>query len=95
MITRKPVGLVVQEREGRFGVEGTNTTFELPDFAQFGDIEGGRDGDADDEIVFEFYPTGACSGGSVTIQFDTPAGYQRFVLVFDPLIGRVRIESNS
>lgn len=93
--TRKPVGMVVWEREGRFGVEGSESTFDLPDFAEFGDIEGGRDGEEDDEIVFEFYPTGASSGGSVTIEFDTAGGRQTFVMVFDPLIGRVRIEDNS
>ncbi len=93
--TRRPVGLVISERDGRFGVEGAASSFALPDFAEFGDIKGGRDGDGDDQIVFEFYPTGASSGGSVTIRFDTASGSQQFVLVFDPLIGRVRIEGNS
>jgi len=93
--TRRPVGLVVRERAGSFGVEGAASSFALPDFAEFGKIEGGRDGEEDDEIVFEFYPTGASSGGSVTIQFDTPSGFQSYVLVLDPLIGRVRIEGKS
>ncbi|MBI5504804.1 MAG: prepilin-type N-terminal cleavage/methylation domain-containing protein [Deltaproteobacteria bacterium] len=93
--TRKPVGLVIREREGRFGIEGGEATFELPDFAEFGEIEGGREGEEDDEIVFEFYPSGASSGGSVTISFDTAAGSKRFVMIFDPLIGRVRIEADS
>lgn len=93
--TRKPLGLVIWERDGRFGVDGVGDSFELPDFAEFSEIEGGREGEGDDQTVFEFYPTGASSGGSVTIRFDTAAGSQRFVLVFDPLIGRVRIEGNS
>lgn len=93
--TRRPVGLVVREREGTFGVEGSGSGFDLPDFAGFADIEGGREGEEDDEIVFEFYPTGASSGGRVTIEFDTAGGRQTYVLVLDPLIGRIRIEDDN
>jgi len=93
--TRKPVGLAIFGDEGRFGLEGGEQVFELPDFAQFGAIDGGRFGEAEDEIVFDFFPTGASVAGSVEIEFEISGGRQAYLLVFDPLIGRVRIEEAS
>ncbi|HYB98070.1 MAG TPA: prepilin-type N-terminal cleavage/methylation domain-containing protein [Candidatus Limnocylindrales bacterium] len=93
--TRKAVGLSVYEQDGRFGIEGGEQTFELPGFAEFGAIEGGREGEAEDEIVFDFFPTGASVGGSVEIEFEVAGGRQAYVLIFDPLIGRLRIEEAS
>lgn len=90
--TRKPASLAVWPDDGRFGVEGREGGFELPDFADFGEIEGGRGSEEDDEIFFDFYPTGASSGGSVEIEFDVSGRTQAYRLILDPLIGRVRIE---
>ena len=90
--SRKATALVVWPDEGRFGVEGKESTFELPEFAGFGEIEGGRAGAADEEILFDFFPTGASAGGSVEIEFDNRGRVQAYRMVFDPLIGRVRIE---
>ena len=93
--SRKPVGLAIHADSGTFGLEGGEDTFELPEFADFGAIEGGRDGDGEDEIVFDFFPTGASVAGSVEIEFETRGGRQNFILIFDPLIGRIRIEKDS
>jgi general secretion pathway protein H len=90
--TRKPSSLIVWPDEGTFSVEGANDRYELPDFAEFGDIEGGREVEGDDEILFDFYPTGSSVGGSVEISFDTGSRPQTYVLVLDPLVSRVRIE---
>jgi len=93
--TRKPTALVVWPDEGSFGVEGAGSRYELPDFAEFGEIVGGREAEADDEIRFDFYPTGSSAGGSVEIEFNPSDRRQAYILIFDPLIGRVRIEEAS
>jgi prepilin-type N-terminal cleavage/methylation domain-containing protein len=93
--TRKVTALVVWPDEASFGVEGSENRYELPDFAEFGDIVGGREAEADSEIRFDFYPTGSCVGGSVEIEFTPSDRRQAYVLVLDPLIGRVRIEDHS
>lgn len=93
--TRKPTALIVWPDDGAFGVEGIETRVELPDFAEFGEIKGGSEGEGDDEIRFNFYPTGSSVGGSVEIEFTPADRRQSYTLVLDPLIGRVRIEDNS
>jgi len=93
--SRKPIALVVWPDDGSFGVEGVEDRYELPDFAEFGEIVGGREAEADDEIRFDFYPTGSSSGGSVEIEFTPADRRQAYILVLDPLIGRVRIEEAS
>ena len=93
--TRKPTALIVWPDDGAFGVEGIATRVELPDFAEFGEIKGGREAEADDEIRFDFFPTGSSVGGSVQIEFTPGDRRQAYTLILDPLIGRVRIEDNS
>lgn len=94
--TREPVALAVWPEEGRFGVAGSDGDgFELPSFAEFGEIVGGREAEGDDEILFDFFPTGAASGGIVEIRFDNRGRLQAYRLVIEPLIGRVRIEEGS
>jgi len=93
--SRKPVALIVWPNDGAFGVEGSSSRVELPDFAQFGEITGGSEAEADDEIRFEFFPTGASVGGSVRIEYTPSDRRQAYTLTLDPLIGRVSIEDNS
>jgi type II secretion system protein H len=92
---RKPVALVVWPDDGKFGVEGADDRYELPEFAEFGAIVGGREAEADNEIRFDFYPTGSSAGGSVQIEFTPSDRRQSYTLILDPLIGRVRIEEGS
>lgn len=93
--TRRPTALIVWPDDGTFGVEGSEGRYELPDFAEFGEIEGGVDAEGDDEVRFAFYPTGSSSGGSVEIEFTPADRRQSYRLVLDPLVSRVRIEDNS
>ncbi|HEY2775306.1 MAG TPA: GspH/FimT family pseudopilin [Candidatus Binatia bacterium] len=93
--TRKPTALIVYPHDGTFTVEGSKEKpYELPPFAQFGEIVGGVAAEADDEVRFEFFPTGSSSGGSVQIDFTPGDRRQSYRLVLDPLIGRVKIEEN-
>jgi general secretion pathway protein H len=93
--TRKPSTLIVWPDEGTFSVEGAKDRYELPHFAEFGEIIGGREAEGDDEILFDFYPTGSSVGGSVEISFDAGSSPQTYILVLDPLVSRVRIEEPS
>lgn len=93
--TRKPTALVVWPDDASFGVEGRQGRYELPDFAEFGEIVGGEEAEGDDEIRFAFYPTGSSAGGSVEIEFTPSSRRQSYILLLDPLIGRVRIEESS
>jgi general secretion pathway protein H len=93
--TRKPTALIVWPEDGSFSVEGSQDRYELPDFAEFGEIVGGREAEADDEIRFDFYPTGSSAGGSVEIEFSPSGRRQAYQLILDPLIGRVRIEESQ
>jgi general secretion pathway protein H len=93
--TRKPSSLIVWPDDGTFSVEGAKDRYELPHFAEFGEIVGGREAEGDDEILFDFYPTGSSVGGSVEISFDNGTSPQTYILVLDPLVSRVRIEEAS
>jgi general secretion pathway protein H len=93
--TRKPAALVVWPDDGTFSVEGATDRYQLPDFAEFGEIQGGREAEADDEIRFDFYPTGSSAGGSVEIEFTPSDTRQVWRLVLDPLVSRVRVEGAS
>jgi type II secretion system protein H len=93
--TRKPAALIVWPDDGTFSVEGAKDRYELPGFAEFGEIVGGREAEGEDEILFDFYPTGSSAGGSVEITFDTGSRPQSYILVLDPLVSRVRIEDAS
>lgn len=90
--TRKPSALIVWPDDAAFSVEGASGRYELPEFAEFGEIVGGREMEGDEEILFDFYPTGSSVGGSVEVSFDNGTRPQTYVLVLDPLVSRVRIE---
>lgn len=93
--SRRPTALIVWPDDGSFGVEGAEDRYDLPEFADFGEIVGGREAEGDDEIWFDFYPTGSSAGGSVEIEFSPSGRRQAYVLILDPLIGRVKIEEAS
>lgn len=95
VVSRKPTSLILYPDEGSFTVEGSKDRYVLPSFAEFGEIIGGREAEADDEIRFDFYPTGSSAGGSVVIEFTPSDRRQAYQLILDPLIGRVRIEEAS
>ena len=93
--TRRPVALLVWPRDGAFGIDGLGGRYQLPDFADFGEIVGGSEAEGDDEIRFDFYPTGSSAGGSVVIEFSPEGSRQSYRLVLDPLVSRVRVEDQS
>jgi len=92
---RKRTGLVLDLRAGYFGVQGNSRRVELPEFASFGDVSGGHAEDEGSKFVFEFYPTGASSGGSVELVFETVARRQSYMLTLDPLLSTVGIEEQQ
>ena len=92
--SRRPVALVVWPDDGAFGIEGLDGRYELPDFADFGEIVGGSEAEGDKEIRFDFYPTGSSAGGSVEIEFSPDGNHQSYRLVLDPLVSRVRVEDD-
>ncbi len=92
---RKRIGLAFDLQARSFGVIGGSRRVRLPDFASFGDISGGYEDDEGQKVVFDFYPTGGCSGGSVELVFETPARRQSYMLTFDPLLSTVGIEENG
>lgn len=91
---RKRIGLELNLQGRSFGVVGGSRSVRLPDFASFGDISGGYEDDDGTSVVFDFYPTGACSGGSVELVFDTVASRQRYTLTLDPLLSTVGVEED-
>jgi general secretion pathway protein H len=93
--SRRPTALIVWPDEGAFGVEGSRGRYELPSFADFGEIVGGSDAEGDDEIRFDFYPTGSSVGGSVEIEFTPGDRRQAYRLVLDPLVSRVHVKDPS
>jgi len=67
---------------------------ELPDLASFGEIEGGRDLQ-DEGIVFEFYPNGSSSGGTIELLFDTDRGRPlSYKLTINPLVSEISMEDD-
>ncbi len=91
---RTRVGLTVWPDDARFAVEGQQSPYELPEFGVFDEIDGGREGE-DEEIIFDFYPTGSSSGGSVQMEFETRGGFQSYTFTINPLLSSVSIESGS
>ncbi len=91
---RKRVSLALWPEDGRFSVQGNSKEFILPEFAAFGDLEGGRNGD-DQEILFDFYPTGASSGALIEVEYRVAGKSQVYRLRVNPLLSTVSIESDS
>ena len=70
-------------------------TFDLPEIASFGDIEGGRDLE-DEGIVFDFLPNGSSSGGAIELLFESGRGRpESFKLVINPLISAISFEDDG
>ncbi len=92
---RKRAAFTVWPDEGEFTYPGAKEPYRLPEFAEFGDVDGGRLGD-DDDVLYEFYPTGSSSGGSVELVFDL-GGRRRQVyrMIINPLLSTVSIEDDS
>lgn len=67
---------------------------DLPEFAEFETVRGGRVGD-EDEIIYDFFPTGGSSGGRISLEFRTRGGTQKYSFVINPLLSSVSIENES
>ncbi len=111
LVRRRRVELVLSPEEGAFVLrnpgaghtsedasenesDAEQARVEIADFATIDDIEGGRLED-DGTVVFDFLPTGACSGGRFTIRFaDRPGGRlrQAYVVTIDPLTSAIGLE---
>ena len=94
--SREPVTLSVWPDDGSFSVDSQDRVVDLPAFGAFSEIEGGLylDDEGRDRVVFQFYPTGGCSGGAVEMEFDTRSGRQSYVLTMNPLLSTVFIEES-
>lgn len=94
--TRRPTTMSVWPDDGAFAVDSQDKTVMLPEFGAFNEIEGGLylDDEGRDRVVFEFYPTGGCSGGAVEMEFDTRNGRQSYVLSMNPLLSTVSVEES-
>jgi len=67
--------------------------FELPESGSFGDIEGGRSVADEGTVVFDFFPSGASSGGKVEFIFDSGRNHrQAYSLAINPLVSSISIE---
>ena len=68
---------------------------ELPELASFGDVEGGRDL-GDEGIIFDFYPNGSSSGGTIELRFELGRGRPiSHTLSINPLISSISIEDEG
>jgi len=64
----------------------------LPALASFGEVDGGRDL-GDEGIVFDFYPNGSSSGGTIELRFDTGRGRPlSHTLTINPLVSSISME---
>ena len=88
---RRTVELVLWPEQSSYAVEGAGEDRDLPGIASFGELSGGRY-EGIDQVVFEFYPTGGSTGGTVEFRFETGSGQQVYTLAIDPLISRVEVE---
>ena len=67
----------------------------LPALASFGEVEGGRDL-GDEGIVFDFYPNGSSSGGTIELRFDVGRGRPvSHKLSINPLVSSISMEDEG
>jgi len=67
----------------------------LPALASFGEVEGGRDL-GDEGIVFDFYPNGSSSGGTIELRFDLGRGRPlSHTLSINPLVSAIAMEDEG
>lgn len=96
--TRKPSTLAVWPEQKLFGPNGGDSRFTLPDFAEFGDIEGGRvqvDENGNDRILYDFSPSGSADGGRIELRYETRAGIQSYILTINALLGTISIKEGD
>lgn len=96
--TREATALAVYPDQGEFGLAAGKRS-RLPDFAEFGEIVGGRDDrggeDGADRILFQFHPMGSADGGSIELRFRTSGGIQSYTLIINSLLGTIAIRENQ
>jgi prepilin-type N-terminal cleavage/methylation domain-containing protein len=67
----------------------------LPTLASFGEVEGGRDL-GEEGIVFDFYPNGSSSGGTIELRFDLGRGRPlSHKLSINPLVSSISMEEED
>jgi prepilin-type N-terminal cleavage/methylation domain-containing protein len=67
----------------------------LPALASFGEIDGGRDL-GDEGVVFDFYPNGSSSGGTIELRFDVGRGRPlSHKLSINPLVSSISMEDEN
>lgn len=90
--SRRSSGLLRRSDDAVTAVGSNEHRVELPELASFGDVEGGRDL-GEEGIVFEFYPNGSSSGGTIELRFDVGRGRPiSHKLTINPLISSISLE---
>lgn len=74
---------------------GTDRRIVLPELASFGEVQGGREL-PEEGIVFDFYPNGSSSGGTIELKFDVGRGRPlSYKLSINPLISAISMEDEG
>jgi type II secretion system protein H len=88
-------GLLGRADESGAQADSEEHRVELPELASFGDVEGGRDL-GEEGIVFEFYPNGSSSGGTIELRFDVGRGRPvSHRLSINPLLSSISMEDEG
>jgi type II secretion system protein H len=79
--------------------------FRLPEIGSFGEVEGGKFEpetlhggrySSEDVVVYQFFPTGSCSGGRIELEFETSGRRkQSYVLDINPLVSSISMEEED
>lgn len=92
---RRKSGLLGRADESAAQADSDEHRVELPELASFGDVEGGRDL-GEEGIVFEFYPNGSSSGGTIELRFDVGRGRPvSHRLSINPLLSSISMEDEG
>lgn len=92
---RRRSGLLGRTDESTAQPDSSEHRVELPELASFGDVEGGRDL-GDEGVVFDFYPNGSSSGGTIELRFDLGRGRPiSHRLSINPLISSISMEDEG
>lgn len=92
---RRRSGLLGRTDESTAQADSSEHRVELPELASFGDVEGGRDL-GDEGIIFDFYPNGSSSGGTIELRFDPGRGRPiSHRLSINPLISSISMEDEG
>ena len=90
--SRRRSGLLRRADESTAQSDPNEHRVELPELASFGDVEGGRDL-GDEGIIFDFYPNGSSSGGTIELRFDLGRGRPiSHILSINPLLSSISME---